>query len=140
MTSTPPSPLLLAEVDPHGWEEKTVFEKFSNPASTFGEENTDYVAMGYMSYPAAAYWLPRLLSYLRNDAPEDSFHFESVLQKLANNDWSSRLQDALSEDEKHDVFKFLEWLKGQPFMVKSPALRAAAHAYAMEMWRTAPMA
>ncbi|MDO5641494.1 MAG: hypothetical protein Q4G26_03785 [Paracoccus sp. (in: a-proteobacteria)] len=134
MKSTPPTPLLLDGIDPNDWEASSVCEKFSSSAATFGEENADYVAIGYMSYPAVAYWLPHLLAYLRSDAPVDSFHFESVLHKLADNDWSIRLQDELSNEEKLNISNFLEWLGGQAFMVKSPALRTAAYNYAIELW------
>ena len=134
MHSDPPSALLLENIDPDGWEARAVVAKFGDRAAVFGEENVDYVAMGSMSHPAAAYWLPRLIDYLQGDAPPDSFHLESLLPKLADADWAQDVQAHLSAPDKARVAGFLEWLSDQPFMEDAPPLRVAAHAGAASLW------
>jgi hypothetical protein len=131
----PPIMLIDAANDPASWEVKAVVEKFSKHDASIGEENTDYVALGYMSAQGAAYWLPRFLTYLMADAPEDSFHFDSMLTKLSNNSWSLAVMADMPDTDVARVQAFLTWLADSIIMREAPALRQAEYDHATEIWK-----
>jgi hypothetical protein len=132
--SKPPLLLIGAGNDPESWEVKAVAKKFSSADAQIGEENVDYVALGYMNSHGAAYWLPRFVDYLRTDAPEDSFHFDSLLTKLANNSWSPDVRAEMSEATVKKVRDFLDWLADSVVMKGAPDLRQAEYDHAKLLW------
>ena len=102
-------PLLILDAanDPENWEPKAVVAKFRSADALIGEENVNYVALGYMNAGAVLYWLPRFLKYLRSDAPGESFHFESMLAKLSNANLVSDFRDDATPEELADVRDYL---------------------------------
>jgi hypothetical protein len=130
-----PFSILAADNDPSNWEPKQVIEKFGKFSAEIGEQNVDYVALGYMNSQAFLYWLPDFIQYMRTTAPSDSYHLESIILKLSNYSLVGDLKAEATEDEKAEIFDFLNWLGTQPIMAGAPPLRAAAYAYAVELWR-----
>jgi hypothetical protein len=111
-----------------------VAKKFSSADAQLGEENVDYVALGYMNSDGAACWLPRCVDYLRTEAPEDSFHFDSLLTKLANDIWSLDAKAKMSDVNVKKVRAFLDWLANNIVMTGAPDLRQAEYAHAKLHW------
>ena len=130
-------PILILDAanDPENWEPKAVQAKFRLPDAVIGEENVDYVALGYMNAGAVLYWLPRFLKYLRSDAPGESFHFESMLAKLSNANLVSDFRDDATPEELADVRDYLAWFGHHPLMVEAPDLRQAQCNLAVELWK-----
>jgi hypothetical protein len=128
--------LILGEGnDPQNWEAKAVLNKYRSDDAKIGEENIDFVAIGYMNMQAIAYWIPRFFDYLRNQAPTDSFHFESMLFKLANNIWVHDFRNEASDAEVAVVRDYLAWFGKHPMMINTIDLDAAAYAYAVQLWK-----
>ncbi len=90
-------------------EAESVQNKFSNPDSIFGEENVDIVAFTYMTPEAILYWLPTYLDYLRHDAPDDSFHYESLLYHLADEKFVEAVRKLSTSDERDLILAYLDW-------------------------------
>jgi hypothetical protein len=137
MTQPRTIPILILDAanDPANPEPKAVVEKFRQPDSMIGETNIDYVALGYMTPAAALYWLPKFMAYARDHAAPDSFHLESMICKLSDSGWVNALRSEATDDEVQAVGAFLDWLRSQPIMDRAPPLRAAAYAYAVELWK-----
>ncbi len=133
---TPPLMLIGDGNDPGNWEVKSVAAKFKNADAVIGEDSVDMVALGYMSAHGAAYWLPRFIDYVQTKAPQDSFHFESLLFKLSNNLWSADVRAEMTDEAVGAVSSFLDWLGGTIIMKDAPALRAAEYAHAKCLWAT----
>jgi hypothetical protein len=134
-TRTLPTFILDAANDPANPEPKAVVEKFRHTDAAIGETNIDYVALGYMTPGAALFWLPAFMNYIRLSADPDSFHLESMITKLADSGWVSSVRLEATAEEIGAVAAFLDWLKSQPIMDRAPPLRAAAYAYAVELWK-----
>jgi hypothetical protein len=105
-----PAQILGEEMNPASLEAQEVVAKFGKPDAKFGESNIDTVALIYMSAPAIAYWLPAYFAYLRQEAPHDSFHFESILFKLRDPAWAARMREELDAHELVMVQDFVRWL------------------------------
>jgi hypothetical protein len=142
MTSGPKDirklPMLILDPanDPGNWEPKAVVAKFGKSDAVIGEDNVDYVALGYMNPGAVLFWLPRFFAYMREKAGPASFHLESIISHLSNSALVSQLRQDATEDDVKQVSDFLVWLGTQPIMVNAPPLRATAYAYAAELWRS----
>lgn len=130
-------PVLILEVgnNPDNWEPKAVVAKFGRDDAVIGEENVDYVALGYMNPHAVLFWLPRFFAYIRDKARPDSFHLESVIMKLSNSGLVNQLRPEASEAEISQVSDFLGWIGTQPIMVDAPPLRQTAYDHAVELWK-----
>jgi hypothetical protein len=131
---TLPAQILSDEMNPASLEAQDVVAKFGNPDARFGEQNIDTVALIYMSTAATAYWLPAYFAYLRQEAPHDSFHFESILFKLRDPAWAARLKEELDVYELMMVQDFVRWLAldfGAGDTVREPQ-----YAEASNLWHT----
>jgi hypothetical protein len=130
-----PSNILGVGNNPENWEPKAVIAKYGSEDAIIGEENVDYVALGYMNLEAQLYWLPRFLHYLRSSAPVDTFHFESINMRLANSQLAYEFKEAAKPSELAEVRDFLTWLRSHPMMDGAPPLRQTAYNYAVELWK-----
>jgi hypothetical protein len=130
-------PMLLLDAgnDPSSWESKAVVAKFGNADAVIGEDNVDYVAIGYLTSGAILFWLPKFFDYMRTKAGPASFHLESIISHLSNSALVSQLRQEATGDDVASVGDFLAWLGTQPIMQDAPPLRATAYAYAVELWK-----
>lgn len=111
-----------------------VQEKYSNASAAIGESNIDYVALNYMNAHAALYWLPRFLSYVKVEAPKDSYHYEALLLNLSDEQFSRRLISALTDDEQRLIEAFFDWLQAETSFLTGSALRQNDYVKAREIW------
>jgi hypothetical protein len=133
---TLPSQILAAAMDPASLESQSVVAKFGRPNAKFGEDNVDFVALLYMNAAATAYWLPHYFRYLRLEARRDSFHFESILQKLADTRWAEHIRAELSAGEIAAVADFVRWLTTD--YGAADTVRASEYAAAARLWNAVP--
>jgi hypothetical protein len=129
-----PAKILGEEMNPASLEAQEVVAKFGKPDAKFGESNIDTVALIYMSAPAIAYWLPAYFAYLRQEAPHDSFHFESILFKLRDPTWVARIKAELEVHERLMVQNFVRWLALDHGA--GDTVRADHFAEASSLWHT----
>lgn len=131
-------PFIIGEGNDAGnWEPKLVAEKYGKAGAEIGEENVDYVALGYMTPGAALYWLPYFFAYIRTKAAPDSFHLESMIYKLGDASWVRDLRLEASEDEVSMVTEFLTWMSAQPLLDGDTSLLRASFDHAVELWKPA---
>ncbi len=121
--------------DGYHLEAQSVAAKYASPDAEIGEDNVDTIALIYMNLDARLYWLPRFLNYLRTEAPEDSFHFDSMNSKLADALFASEFKSLANADEINAVRDYLSWVESHISMRNPPALQQAAHNYAKELWK-----
>jgi hypothetical protein len=129
---TLPAHILSDEMNPASLEAQDVVAKFGKPDAKFGESNIDTVALIYLNAAAIAYWLPTYFVYLRQSAPPDSFHFESILFKLRDPVWVARMKEELAVDELLMVQDFVRWLALD--FGAGDTVRAKQFAAAMALW------
>jgi hypothetical protein len=121
--------------DVYHLEAQSVAEKYGSASAVIGEENVDTVALTYMNLEAKLYWLPRFLTYFRTEAPDNSFHFDSMNSKLAESMLAYEFKAAATADEVRAVRDYLKWVEGHISMAGASPLRQAAHNYAVELWK-----
>jgi len=115
-------------------EAMDVQRKYSNPAAQIGEKNVDFVALNYLNDEAVAFWLPKLLDYVENSAPPDSYHLEEILFKLADENFCRRLKTKLKSRELNAVSAYLRWLKLKSNFLSGSRLRAKDCEKAIVLW------
>jgi hypothetical protein len=114
-------------------EAESVQLKFSKRTAVVGEDSVDYVAHIYMNAAANLYWLPRFLTYLQTGAPRDSFHYEVMLTRLAEDRFTQPIRELANDDEVSAVRAYLSWLKLQPHQIELDVDRDQ-YAAALKLW------
>jgi hypothetical protein len=135
--NTPRSRMLPAQIlgeamNPASLEAQDVIAKYGRPGARFGEHNIDTVALIYLNAAATAYWLPAYFAYLRSEAPDNSFHFESILFKLRDPAWTARMKAELDVHELMMVQDFVRWLALEHGA--GDTVRAPQYAEASSLW------
>jgi hypothetical protein len=129
---TLPAHILSDEMNPASLEAQDVIAKFGKLDARFGEGNIDTVALIYLNAAATAYWLPTYFAYLRQKAPPNSFHFESILFKLRDPVWTARMKEELAVHELLMVQDFVRWLALEHGA--GDTVRADDYAAAIALW------
>ncbi|MGJ5082427.1 hypothetical protein [Bradyrhizobium sp. HKCCYLS3013] len=109
--SLPENVLRLCFIARHrSLESQQVQQKYSNPRAEIGEHSLDYVLLIYLNPEALLFWMPKLFDYLKTRAPRDTFHYDVVMMKLANQQFSEELRAVASDCEREMICQFLIWM------------------------------
>lgn len=112
----------------------SVQKKYSSSLARVGEGNVDYEALRLLLPEAALFWLPAFIEYLKSDASEDSFHFESLLAYLSDLDICGEWKDMATKEETELASNFLHWLSGSTSFLNGSKFRQEQHRLALTIW------
>ncbi|MGO4684624.1 hypothetical protein [Hyphomicrobium sp. 2TAF46] len=115
-------------------EAQHVREKYSNSSWQIGEHSDDYVALDYLNDAARAFWLPRFLHYVTNEAPPSTYHLEVLLFRLSDPKFSKPVISIYDAVEIAFVRRYLEWLERDSGFLTGSTLRGKDFAVATAMW------
>ncbi|NJO55449.1 MAG: hypothetical protein HC834_02810 [Rhodospirillales bacterium] len=93
-------------------EEIRVQRKFSDPAAEFSDDSlagADTVAFHFMTPDAAAWWLPRYLRFVAEQAASNSNHHTHIEGLLTSPRFLSSVRPLLSDKENMEVKAYIEW-------------------------------
>lgn len=128
-----PTSILKPEAK-HSSDAASVQAKYSSPLARVGEGNVDYEALKLLLPEAALFWLPFFFLYLKNDAPEDSFHFECLLAYLSDPEISREWKGLATKEELDLVLNFLHWMSDSTSLLVGSNFRQEQHRIAFEIW------